>query len=374
MRVIAFVLSGLILAGCSSAPEKPGPTDLERIQFELDLVEIESVSLGGQDVTDLVPVVTEAGVFAASSDGELTLLELPSFDDVWTVDTDQPISAGVGADASHAYVVTVDGRLKAYAVATGQLVFERQLPSAVTAPPVSDGQRVFVKTQVGRLMALSAVDGQTLWVEESQATTIGIRGSAPMTLQGNVLWVLWESGRLAGYQADNGRVVLERQVAVSRGRSPLERIVDSKGAPSIQNNALATATRNGQLSVIDLQTGQSAWSIDVDAYPGAVVGFNAVTVVQTDGTVAAYSVQSGELLWATEALRYRELSAPAIFGNAIAVVDLEGILHLLDPADGRLVARLDLGSAKGSVAPVPFAQGLLVQLVDGRLSWVGLEP
>ena len=49
-----------------------------------------------------------------------------------------------------------------------------------------------------------------------------------MTLESDVLYVFGESGRIVAYQAESGRIFWERQVAVSRGRSPLERIVDSK--------------------------------------------------------------------------------------------------------------------------------------------------
>lgn len=374
MRIVAFVVSSLVLIGCSSAPEKPDPTRLERITPEVVLVKQGSASLGGDDVTGLTPVITASGLVAASSRGEVSLLTLPDLDEVWSTDLDQDITAGVGANDASVFVITANGRLIALSLVTGEVQFERVLPSAVTTVPSADDDRVYVKTQVGRLMALSAATGETLWVEEAQETTIGIRGGAPMTLSNNTLWVLWESGRLAGYQADNGRIVFERQVAVSKGRSPLERIVDSKGAPSIQNSVLATATRNGQLSVLDIGSGQPLWSVDADAYPGALVGFNAVTVVETDGTVSAYSLQTGESLWSTQALRYRELSAPSVFANSIVVVDLEGVVHLIDPADGGLVGRLDVGSAKGLVAPVVSSEGMAVQLVDGRVTWVSVTP
>lgn len=370
--LVSLCVTGCLI-GCSSAPEKPDPTRLKRISSQFALIEQGSASLGGRDLTGLIPAFTESGVVAVSSNGTLARLTAPSLDEVWEVDINQEITAGVGANKSSAFVVTGDARLLGFSLDTGALEFERRLPGSVTAPPIVDGERVFVKTQTGRLLAISTTTGETLWVEEGQESNIGIRGSSPMTLVDDVVWVLWESGRLVGYQATTGRIVLERQVAVASGRSPLERMVDAKGAPSIQNGLVAVATRNGQLSVLDVSSGQFMWSLDLDAYPGAVIGFNAVTVVETDGTVSAYSLSSGESLWSNSALRYRELSAPAIFANTIAVVDLEGVLHLLDPTDGLIIARKDLGSAKGLTAPVPVDNGLVVQLVDGRLKWVDIK-
>ena len=112
-------------------------------------------------------------------------------------------------------------------------------------------------------------------------------------------------------------------------------IVDS-GAPSVRNNYVVTATRNGQVSLLDAN-GQLIWNLDSDAYPGALLAFNSVIVVGTDGMISAYSAQSGESLWSNAALKHRELSAPVVIDNFVAVVDLEGELHVLAPATEQLL-------------------------------------
>ena len=160
------------------------------------------------------------------------------------------------------------------------------------------------------------------------------------------------------YQAESGRILWERQVAVSRGRSPLERIVDSR---ALHQYVLTSSRRLPEMhnSLLDARNGQLIWSLDADAYPGALLAFNAVTIVETDGTISAYSAQSGESLWTNEALKHRELSPPVVVADSIGVVDLEGELHLLDPANGSIVGRLDVGGDKGKVAPVVVEGGIL---------------
>jgi len=357
------------LVGCSSAPEKPDPTPLERITERVELDDVESTSLGGGDQTGLSPAVDGDVIAAASAGGDVYLLNA-ELDELWDTDIDRSIVGGAALNSSSVYVTTADAVLVALSRDNGEVRFEVALPSNSTVPPIATDSLVLVKTQIGQLLALDATTGETVWFEEAQESRVGIRGGAPMTLAGDVLFVLWESGRILAYQADTGRILWERQVAVSRGRSPLERIVDSKGAPSVRNNLVATATRNGQVSLLDARNGQLIWSLDSDAYPGALLAFNAVTVVETDGTISAYSAQSGESLWTTEALKYRELSPPVVIADSIGVVDLEGELHLLDPADGSIIGRLDVGGDKGKVAPVAIGNGVLVQLLDGRLSRV----
>jgi FOG: WD40-like repeat len=254
--------------------------------------------LGSGDQTGLRPVIFEDQIAAAGGSGEVGVFD-QMLTERWVVDLDRPIVGGVGFNGEAVFVVTADAELVGLNATDGSERFRVRLPSGSTTPPVADQDRVYVKTQIGRLMAFAQSNGDVLWVEETQESGIGIRGSAPMTLADGFLFVLWESGRMVTYQADNGRIAWERQVAVSRGRSPLERIVDSKGAPSVRNEVVATATRNGQVSVLDRSNGQIVWSVDSDAYPGALVAFNLVTVVETDGTVSGYQLQTGESVFQT---------------------------------------------------------------------------
>jgi outer membrane protein assembly factor BamB len=371
MLRVLIAAAFVCLAGCSGAPDKTQPTPLKRISEEIKLVKIDSVSLGGNDSTGLTPDAFKDAVAASSSDGEVTLFDA-KLNTRWTTDLDVNILAGVALNQEAVYVVTADANLVALSIKDGSLLFSKLLPSISTGPPVADANRVYVKTQIGQLLVLDAKSGELAWIEEARESSIGIRGSAPMTLKDNTLFVLWESGRLVAYLADSGRTLWERQVAVPRGRSPLDRIVDSKGAPSVRNNMVAVATRNGQISLLNAMNGRPIWSLNSDAFPGALIAFNLVIVVETDGVVSAYSLQSGNLVWSSEKLKYRELSSPAILGDSIAVVDFEGELHLLSPKDGRMLGRLDVGSAQGKVAPVTFNTGVLVQLTDGRLVHVGV--
>ena len=359
------------LVGCSGVQEKPEPTPLKRIDAVVELDEVESISLGGGDQTGLAPAVQGEVVAAASASGEVYLLD-SELDEVWDVDLDRTILAGTALNSKNVYVVTADAVLVALARDDGAKVFETVLPSGATVPPVATDALVFVKTQIGRILAVNAQTGETVWVEEAKESGVGIRGGSPMTLEGDMLFVLWGSGRIVAYQANSGRILWERQVAVSRGRSPLQRIVDSKGAPSVRNNYVATATRNGQVSLLDARNGQLIWKLDSDAYPGALLAFNSVIVVETDGTISAYSARSGESLWSMAVLKHRELSAPVVIDDFVGVVDLEGELHVLAPATGEIVGRVDIGGGKGKVAPVTTDFGVLVQLLDGRLSLLEL--
>ncbi|NBS12812.1 MAG: hypothetical protein EBS77_09160, partial [Gammaproteobacteria bacterium] len=66
MKMVWGVMIALVLAGCSSAPEKPKPSKLERLATPLDMRVVERVRLGGDlDRNGLTPAVDTNGIVAA---------------------------------------------------------------------------------------------------------------------------------------------------------------------------------------------------------------------------------------------------------------------------------------------------------------------
>ena len=71
-------------------------------------------------------------------------------------------------------------------------------------------------------------------------------------------------------------------------------------------------------------------------------------------------------MWESEALAYRALTNPVMIGNYIAVGDLEGVVHLFDPATGDIVSRVE---TKGALTSLQV-QGsrLMTQSTSGQVA------
>ena len=73
----------IALIGCSSAPEKPDPTPLERITEVIELDDVESIGLGGGDQTGLSPASSDGAIaacllYTSPSPRDATLSRMPS--------------------------------------------------------------------------------------------------------------------------------------------------------------------------------------------------------------------------------------------------------------------------------------------------------
>ena len=85
-----------------------------------------------------------------------------------------------------------------------------------------------------------------------------------------------------------------------------------------------------------------------------------------DGKIVAYDRRTGEKLWENEALAYRKLTNPVMIGNYIAVGDLDGVVHLFDPATGTIVSRVQ---TKGTLTTLQVeGNRLLTQSTSGQVA------
>ncbi len=52
--------------------------------------------------------------------------------------------------------------------------------------------------------------------------------------------------------------------------------------------------------------------------------------------LVAYEISTGQKLWENDSLLNRQLSNPVMLGQDLIVGDLDGVLHMLNPATGEL--------------------------------------
>jgi outer membrane protein assembly factor BamB len=148
------------------------------------------------------------------------------------------------------------------------------------------------------------------------------------------------SAYVYGLDARSGVPKWQRRVAISEGRSEVQRLIDVDGDPVVVDNYLYTVSYQGQLTAVDLSTQKVVWTQDTSSLRGAVVANGLVYVATAEGQIQAYNQVTGEPAWKQEGLAYRGLSNPVLFGRYVAVGDEDGYIHLLDPNSGNIVGRV----------------------------------
>ena len=340
---LAIAVASALLLGCSSNKVKEAkPNPLPKIQQQqgLNLVFSQSVSSTNAAEALRLQLDTDNGViFAIDPDGQVSAYK--GKEQLWKSKiTKQELTAGVEAAEGIVVVGNRKGQLFALDQATGEQKWTTQLSGAILSPSLIQSGRVITIANDGTVFAHDAVTGQQVWAYKLPSVQFSLRGQpAPVRLDDRTIVVASANAYVYGLDVISGVPRFQRRVAISEGRSDIQRLIDIVGDPVVAGQYLVTTSFQGQVTVTDLATQRVVWSEDASSTNRPEVSGDKVFVSTVDGKLNAYSLSTGQLAWQNEELLNRQLSNPVMLGQSLVVGDMDGVIHLLDPASGKLVGR-----------------------------------
>ena len=350
-RFTLVFLAAVALAGCSTVSgwfaddddDPTAPVELTDIEEKVTIRKLWSVGVGdgqGEGLYRITPAMTDDSLYAASSDGRVLALSRERGKTLWKTDLDTDLSGGVGLHEDSLFLGSSEGAVLRLDAQSGELLWSTQLRGEVLAPPQGGGRVVVAQTYDGKLQGLDYDSGELLWTYDSNVPVLTVRGTSTPILLDNVVYAGFANGRVMALDARSGAVNWEIRVAISQGRSEIERIVDVDGSMALSAGELYAASYQGRVVAIDVRGGRKLWQQDVSSVSGVSLGFGNVYVADEDGTVFAYQRTGAGLRWSQGALGYRELSRPTPVSSYVAVADFEGYLHIISQVDGEIVGRV----------------------------------
>jgi outer membrane protein assembly factor BamB len=369
------LLLPLLLTGCGTmgwfgGDDVDAPAELEDLVSQFPIKTLWSVSVGDgtdEQLVRLVPFVDRDRVYAAAYDGEVRAFDAHSGKLLWSNDTDLKISGGPGVGEGVVLLGTGDAELVVLDADTGAEKWRARLSSeALSVPGAGNGVAV-VHTLDGKLFGFDVEDGEQLWVYDRATPILTLYGSSSPVISGDSVICGFASGKLAALDLDSGGVRWEVSVSTPSGRTELERMVDIDGDPLLVDDTLYVTSYQGDLAAVSVETGVVLWRRKLSSYVGAGGDWRQIYSVDTQGKVWAIDQRNSSAVWQNDKLLHRRLSAPAVLGDYVLVGDFEGYLHWLAREDGRIVARVRVGSDPISATPVVIDEVVYVYGDGGRL-------
>lgn len=351
----------LVLGACSSSPEKPKPAELPPVAELMATRLVWSVQVGATDGA-VAPRAVGDRIYVAGAGGSVVALDAETGRDLWRVNLNSPIAAGIGADGDIAAVVTRDNEL--VVLAGGKELWRANLSASAFTAPLVAGRRVFVVTADRTVSAFDGQTGTRLWSQSRAGEPLVLRQPGALIAVGDTL-VAGLSGRLVGLNPLNGTVRWEAPIANSRGTNEVERLVDVVGPLSRVGNSVCARAYSSAVGCVDAARGALIWSKPASGTVGVGGDDRLVFGSEADGQLRAWQRASGESVWNVDRLKYRALSAPLSLGRVVAVGDGSGLLHLLSREDGSEMTRLTTDGAALVGAPLLAGQSLVVQTRKG---------
>jgi len=378
LRYIIGLAFLALLTGCETiggwleddAYEAP-PAELVEFTPEFEPKVVWSTDTGGADneYSDLAAWLQGDNIFAVDYEGDVSSYNAKTGSRNWQVDLDIPVATGVGGGEGLIVVGSQRGDVVALNELTGEQLWQQTLSSEVLAPPKVAMAVVVVRTIDGKLTGLSIEDGRELWAYQRTVPLLSLRGaSAPMIVDDKVL-VGYANGKLIALSIIDGKVVWEKSVAVPRGRTELDRIVDVDAEPVIKDDIVYAVAYHGQLAAFDIDSGEKLWSRDMSSSTGLDVAVGETIYISDDsGYVWALQDGTGDALWRQTQLLRRKITAPTIVGDYIIVGDFEGYVHWIAREDGRFVARRSVAGQAIRSKAIVKDDLVYITATDGELT------
>ena len=377
-RCITLLLLGL-LAGCSTLDtlsrylsggkdNSEPPSPLVTFQTKLNVAELWSASVGNgteEQYLKLSPVIANQRMFVADTDGTLSALDATNGSDIWSKDTDVPISGGPGFGEDTVLIGTSNGEVLAYTAENGKLLWRAQLSSEVLSAPARSQGIVVARTNDGKVFGLDGNSGKRLWSYDRVVPPLTLRGTSAPVIAGNAVIAGFDGGRLTALELSTGRLLWETSIAAASGRSELERMVDIDSAPVAVDGVIYVATFQGYVSALQQDSGRIIWSREVSSYAGFSVDGAQLYITDDNSHVMALDRYTGSTNWIQEKLHARGVTGPEAVGDYIVAGDVEGYLHWMSKADGEFVARNRLCDKRILVPPVAAGRVLYAFCSNG---------
>ncbi len=378
--LLTAVLIPVMLGGCAWFGDKDNaepPAKLKSFEPQVELRSVWRRDTGaGTDelFLNLRPAVVDQQVFAADRNGSVYAYGLEKGKQLWRSKTHAAISAGPGVGEGLVLVGTSSAEVIALDAESGEERWRATVSSEVLSiPQIADGV-VLVQAGDGGVTGLDVQSGELLWIHDRDVPVLSLRGaSSPLVVGADASLLGFSSGKIVALETGAGRQLWETAIALPRGRSELQRIVDIDADPVIRDGVLYAASFQGQASALDLQSGRALWTREMSVYAGLAVDAQQVYISDEASELWALDRMTGATLWKQSDLRRRSVTGPALIGGFVAVGDYEGYVHLFSRFDGSLVGRERVDRDGIQAAPVALGDRLLVAGAGGKLTLYRLD-
>lgn len=373
-RLPGLIAATLVLASCGMFGDKDDelePKELVKFESTVKIKRLWSTKVGGDSeflLVGLRPVGDGNLIYAASQDGKVVAIDPDNGKPRWKADLEVEISAGPGVGEGVLAVATKDGFVITLDAASGVEQWRANVAGEILAQPLIKDDLVVVQTIDNRLIALARFDGGQRWEIEQTAPVLTMRGASSPMLVGSLVIAGFDNGRLAAINIETGDIEWDSMLALSTGRSDLDRLADIDGAIAVVGQDIYAAGYQGRVASIAAESGQVLWSREISSHVGMAADWNSVYTARDDGEVIALTRVNGAETWRNDDLLRRDPSLPVPFHTTVVVGDFEGYLHFFSSIDGKAVARLRQGKKAISSDPLVVANRLYVQSDDGSVA------
>lgn len=350
--------------------DPPSPLVEYAPEVKPEVIWKESVGVGADEQSlRLIPVIGSGKIVAADREGLVQARSPTTGNLVWETETDVHFSGGPGLGAGTVILGSSNAEVVALDIETGALLWKSTVSSEVLSVPVVANGIVIVRTTDGSVVALDEKTGGKRWSYERTVPALSLRGTgSPLIDEGNVIGG-YDNGKIMALRLTDGKYVWETSIAIPKGRSEIERLVDLDVDPIVINGVIYIASYQSGIAAISESDGDILWRNEtISSHSGLSNDYRYLYLTNSESHVMQLDQRSGAGLWKQKDLHQRRLTAPAAYENYVVAGDFEGYVHWLSNIDGRQMGRIQITEGPIDAKPIVVDNTVYVYAKDGTLA------
>lgn len=323
----------------------------------------------------LIAVGTDAVVHAFNAESGASLWRTPIGSD--GKDFSRALfGGGVAIDGNLVFATSGVGDVAALNAETGAVIWKVKPSGPLRGAPTVAFGSVYVMTQDNAIIALAAADGAVQWQASASLEPGSVFGAgSPAAAQGTIV-AGYSSGEVQAYRYENGRDLWDDALARTSIALSVSTLTDVDADPVVDRGRVFALGQGGRMASYELVTGQRSWEISIAGISTPWLAGEWIYVITDDAKLLCVARATGKVRWLAQLARYRNeekkkdpirWTGPVLAGGKLLLVNTEGQLAEIAPADGSVTATQDL---KTSLSQAPIVAGGVLYLLDdsGRIT------
>ncbi len=301
---------------------------------------------GESNLNSFIPAFAGNSLFFVDPEGNVKSIDINSGEVLWDSELETIVSAGIVAGFGRLFLSDDQGNLICLDQDDGSLLWKTFAGGEVLANVDVDAGLVVVKTASGFLNAFDLENGSEEWSYRSQAPNLTVRGSSSPVIDNNIVYATFDNGRIGAFNLKTGLPIWDGAISFTEGVSELDNLIDADSSPVLEGSRIYTVNFQGNLSVFDSAQRRTVWESKESSFYEPFILRGVLGIISADSKISTYSSRTFEGSWKLDEYALRELSNPETFKGYILIGDLEGYIHAIDPLTGITVARKKISRNK----------------------------
>ncbi|MGF1544076.1 MAG: PQQ-binding-like beta-propeller repeat protein [Parvularculaceae bacterium] len=282
---------------------------------------------------------------------------------------------GVAYDGGRLFVTSGFRFLAGVDAEDGEELWRFETDAPIRTPPTAYRGAVYAVTITNEMIAVDQTSGEKLWSFSSFEENARILSSASPAAAGDLVVAPFSSGEVVAFLADSGRPVWNDTLSRSASLTALASLNDIAGSPVIDRGLVYVVSHAGQLTAIDIRTGDRVWETPIQGVQMPWVAGDYIFIVSVDAELVCLAREDGAVVWIAELDRFENekkrkgrisWAGPILVGDHLFLVSTNGRVAKVDADNGEIVDRKKIGD--GSIVPPIVAdETLLVLTAEGDL-------